>query len=88
MMSKRMQRDLFLMLTVIGSFLSLSIIFLGVAVTEHSAHQIMTEITRRDTNALIAITKSMLPLSVLGGGVFVGTWVSYRRYQKLGFSSR
>ena len=87
MMSSKTQRDAFLLLTVIGSFLCLALIALGAFLVIEERHSIISEIATGDGNALIGRVQSNMPLSVFASSVFVGTWFSYRRYHKLTFGS-
>ncbi len=84
-MSKRAQRELFLLTTIVGLFLTLPLILFGALCSVRVAPEVLGEIGRRDGNALAMRAKSVLPESVVVSLVFIGTVFSYRRYHQLAF---
>jgi hypothetical protein len=84
-MSKRTQRELFLVTTIMGLFVTIPLVLFGVFSSVQAAPEVLAEIGRRDGSALALRAKTVLPLSVVGGIVFVGTLFLYRCYHRLAF---
>jgi hypothetical protein len=82
-MSTKPQCDLFLLLTIIGSFLCMALMFLAGMFLLEERREIFAEIARGDMEALLSHLKQFGLLPFAGGFVFVGTFFAYRRYQKL-----
>lgn len=86
MMSKKAQREFFLLLSVIGIFLTMILIAHGFFSTIDKVDGLTSRGVTVDSKALIALAKHMMPISFSGSAVVIGTYFSYRRYHKLAFS--
>jgi hypothetical protein len=84
-MSKKAQLILFVLMTIIGSVLSLNLLFWGGLWSLQKGPGVLAEISRQDGTALAARAKQIIPTSVIGRAVFLGTLYSYRRYHHLAF---
>jgi len=81
----KIHREFFLLGTILGTFLCLLVIFLGAIFAVRHGGYVAAEIVAGDSAALLARVESLLPLSLFGSVIFVGTWLCYRRYHKLTF---
>jgi len=84
-MTKSTQRELFLATTIVGLFLTIPLIMFGVISSVQVTPEVLAEIGRRDGSALALRAKTVLPVSGVGGLIFIGTLASYRRYHRLAF---
>jgi hypothetical protein len=77
--------DLFLLMTIVGCFLSLLLILVGGFWSLRSFPDVLAEIGRYDGAALARRARVIFPGSLVGGGIFLATFLSYRRYHCLAF---
>jgi hypothetical protein len=82
-MCPKSQRDLLLVLTIIGSSICLLLIVWGIFLVADDFPSISAEVVSGNYKALLTRARWNLPQSVFSGIVFIGTWLSYRRYHKL-----
>lgn len=80
---KTAQRDLFLVLTIVGSFICTILVLLGGVYLLKVRRQITSDLAAGNLNGLLNHFQSIGPISFGGGLVFLATFFSYRRYQRL-----
>ena len=83
MISKSEQRELFLVLTVVGLFVSMAILGAGGFAMVGMAGVVMEEIKAKNTRALLEHLRFAWPASLVGSIVLLGTAYSYHRYRNL-----
>jgi sterol desaturase/sphingolipid hydroxylase (fatty acid hydroxylase superfamily) len=86
-MSKNEQRDLFLVLTVVGLFASFVIIVGSTVLVIGIGKAVLGEIKAWNTPALFERLRVSWPASVIASLVLLGTFFSYRCYHRLTFNS-
>jgi UPF0716 family protein affecting phage T7 exclusion len=87
-MNRKTQRDLFLLLTVIGTFLTLMLMILSGLFAMQMAREVLAELGRGNRTVLATCARRLFPIWFDGGLILLGTIYSYRRYYRLAFDSK
>lgn len=82
-MNKRLQRDLFLVLTIIGTLISLAVVAFGAWSFMDSGKDIAANFMNGDARTLAERAISYAPISLAASVILIGTLYSYRRYQEM-----
>ena len=84
-MSNKAKLNLFLLMTIVGAFVTFGLLLLGGLWSLQNAPAFLAEISRADWQSLAGRSRNLLPASALGSVVLVATLASYRRYHRLAF---
>ena len=85
-MTKKTQREVFLSMTIIGSFLTLFLLLFGAIWAVQAAPQVFAELGAGNRTGLAERVTKIFPISLGGGPVFCSTLASYWRYHRLAFT--
>jgi hypothetical protein len=78
---KKTQRDFFLVITVIGTFICLAFIAIAIFMVTANLPQVTDEIAARDWRALAQRAQNTMPASCGFAALLAMTWFAYRRYR-------